>query len=191
MDGFSNDVEVLSEQRSVKASSFLITIGLWHVQELVLTQQKIDWLWSQVKRYPTLFSDLTKGKAHAFLDLLEVPYSYWLEILDTDDKTIGIVYVTDLGQQIDANFHLFFVDRDLSNKSELVKEILDHVFNKFPALHRLTATMPDIYFATKRLAIKSGFKLEGTIRESLLIGGKWRHEARYGILAKEVLNGND
>ena len=182
---------MFSEQRGVEADSCLIELGNWKVRELPLTQEKVDWLWEQVKRYPTLFSDLTRGKAHAFVALLETPYSYWLEVLGIEDQIVGIVYVTELNQHIDANIHLFFVDRNLSNKSELVKEIVEHIFNKFPALHRLTASIPTIYFATKRLALRSGFKLEGTIREALLIGGKWSDEVRYGILAKEALNGND
>ena len=189
MDGHSDDVAVLSSERSSEAADILASVGPWRVREIPMTQEKLDYIWTEVQKSPSLFSDLTQHRAHTFLELVRDPSSYWLEAIDTDDNTVGIVYVTDLGQIVDANIHLMFFDRNLTNKGELVKEMIEIVFNKFPALHRLTALIPDIFFATKRLAIRSGLVFEGKRRQALLIGGSWIDEIIYGILAKEALSG--
>jgi RimJ/RimL family protein N-acetyltransferase len=191
MDNISNDTTLFSEQRSVEANSILGEVGVWKWRELPLTKDKIDLLWTKVQNYRSLFSDLIPARAHAFLALLENPYTYWIEVLNDKDETVGVIYLSDMQQAVDANIHLIFFDGELTNKAELVKEVIEHLFRRFPGLHRLSASIPSVYFATKRLAVKVGFKQEGNKVQALLIGGRWCDETIYGVLAKEVLRGSN
>ena len=166
----------------------LITYGPWLVRELRLDHQKLEWLWAEMQKYPSLFSDLTQHNENVFLDMIEDKFTYFLEIINDNEETVGLFYVTELYKGIDASVHLLFFDRKPSEKAELCKEILLHVFDKFPYLHRLTATIPSIYHATIRLAKRIGFVQEGTKRQSLMIKHKWCDEVIFGTIAGE-LNG--
>lgn len=156
-------------------------------RELTLTPDKLEWLWQEMNKYATLFSDLTRGNVDSFMATFMDPHTYWLEVLE-DDKLIGIVYVSQLYKVFDAEFHVLFFDRMMANKVNVCHEILHHVFEKFPGLHRLTLTKPKMYHATIRLAQKLGFRYEGTKRESQLIEGLWRDEIVMGLLSNRVID---
>lgn len=187
MVGNYNDAQMLDGKRSDQANGFLVTVGDLHAREMRFTIEKTNWLWEQMCKYRTLFSDLTRGNEDNFLVVLQDPFSYWIEILQ-GDQLIGVIYLTGLQQIVDADIHMMFFDRQITVKADLTKALLHHFFIEFPCLHRITATLPVIYHATSRLAIKLGFKLEGTKRESQLMGLKWVDEQIYGILASEVLS---
>lgn len=181
---------MLSGERDIEVDSYLISHGPWKVRELPLDAVKAAWLWEKVQTFKTIYSDLIPDKATAFAAMLQNPFSFWLEIVG-EEGPVGLFYVDGLDQVVDANIHLLFYDRKLGDKSELIKEMIELVFRRFPGLHRLTAALPDIYFGTKRLALRSGLKPEGVKRQALLIGGRWVDEALYGVLAHEVLNGTN
>ncbi len=181
---------MFSEQRSVEVDSVLISHGPWQVSALQLTPDKVQWLWNHVKNYRTLFSDVIQDKAQAFSNMLESLDTYWLEVHE-DDKLVGLIYLSEISQVVDANIHILFFDHKMHDKGLLMKEIFEHLFKEFPALNRISAAIPDIYFATKRLALNSGMRKEGVKRSSLLIGGRWQDEVLFGILASESLNGTN
>lgn len=177
---------MLSLERSTEAPSDLITYGAWHVHELTMDQEKIEWIWREMQKYPTLFSDLTRDNEKVFLSAITNKFSYWLEVDNDDGELIGLMYVMDLYKGIDATVHLIFFDRRPTEKAPLVREMIKHVFLQFPYLHRLTAVIPSIYHATIRLARKTGFAEEGRKRQSLLIRHEWCDEVIFGILGDEV-----
>lgn len=177
---------MLSLERSVEADSFLIDHGHWHVREMQLDKEKLLWLWKEMQQYTSLFSDLTRNNEQLFLKVIQDPFSYWLEIVDDDETVIGIMYVTELFKTVDANLHLLFLDRKPTEKALLVRDIIRHIFDKFPYLHRLTASMPSIYHATCRLAKRVGMCEEGRRREAVLIKHKWCDEVIFGILSSDL-----
>lgn len=191
MDGHRDNATLLSSERSTEVSNILITSGPWRVRELELSPGKAESLWEELKKYRTLFSDFTRNHRELFFNLLQDPFSFWLEVLAEDDSTLGIMYVTGLDQLTDASLHLMFFDRKPTEKSELVKEMIELIFERFPSLNRLSASLPDIYHATIRLAKRSGMVEEGIRRKSTLIGGQLRDEIMLGILAEEALSGRN
>lgn len=191
MDRQLDEAQVLSTERGAEDRGILLVVNPWRVRELELTQEKINFLWGRIKAFRTLFSDFTKNRFERFIEVLNDPASYWLEITDSTGTSIGLFYVTRLDQIIDAEVHVIFFDRQLTNKVEITKLILFHVFQQFVGLHRLTVTVPAIYHATIRFAKSVGFKHEGRMRERFLFGGKWVDEVVMGLLASEVVNGTD
>lgn len=184
MDTTSNVVEMLSTERSAEANCILVH-DRWEVRELALTLEKTKWLWDEMCRYRTLFSDFTRGDAGNFYDLVNSPGSLWLEILD-GKRTIGLIYWTGLQNVIDADIHLIFFDRKPAEKAELCKAIGRWFFREFPGCIRVTATLPVIYHATIRLAERIGFRKEGCKRKSQLMGGKYVDEVILGLLFEEL-----
>lgn len=163
----------------------LLEVGSWKVHELILTYEKVGWIWTEMQNYRSLFSDLTRGDVNNFWNLISMPDSYWVEISGADENLVGIVYVTNIQQILDADVHLIFFDRRPAEKTELCKKIAAFLFDKFH-FHRMTATVPVIYYATVRLAQKIGFQMEGKKRQSQLMGNRWVDEVILGLLYNEV-----
>lgn len=157
----------------------------WMAVELALTPEKTKWLWTEMNKYRTLFSDMTRGKPENFYELISQHDSVWLEVLD-GDETVGIIYWTGMAKMMDADVHLMFFDHRLTDKADLCRDVGRWFFREYPQFHRMTATLPHIYHATIRLAEKIGFKFEGRKRQSLLMGGKLVDEVTLGLLAEEL-----
>lgn len=160
--------------------------GNLRVVELELTKDKPKVLWECVKHYPTLFSDLTRGSEENFAALLADPNSFWLELQDDKGTMKGIIYLTNLQWTFDADAHIVIFDRELADKVQVCKQVIEWLFINFP-LNRLTASIPAIYFATIRFAKRLGFKEEGIKRKVYLIGKRWVDEQILGILRAEIL----
>ena len=167
----------------------LVEDGQWKAHEMVMTPEKTAWLWNEMKKYRTLFSDFTRGDIQNFTDLIMLKDSFWIEVLDSSERTIGIIYWTGMNRIIDADVHLMFFDRRPAEKVNLCKLVAKWFFDNNPQYNRMTATLPVIYHATIRLAGKIGFRREGKKRESQMMGTKMVDELIFGLLAKETLNG--
>lgn len=175
----------LTSDYLVRSDQIIVGHGKWTIREMVLNHKKIGELWVAFQNYPTLFSDLTRGKIANFTQALMSPTIMWYEIWEAD-KLIGIAWIENIEQIIDANVHLAFFDRKPAEKLEVVRQLLEYIFESYP-FNRLTAMIPDLYHATGRLLTKLGFVHEGTKREALLIKGRWADVQVYGILRKEVI----
>lgn len=165
----------------------LVESGEWRAHEMVLTLEKTDWLWKQMKRYRSLFNDITRGSEENFAALIALEDSFWIEVVNQQDECVGIIYWTNMSKLIDADVHLMFFDRKPAEKVELCREVARWFFTNNPQINRMTATLPQIYYATIRLAGKIGFKCEGRKRESQMMSGKMQDEFIFGLLAKEIL----
>lgn len=185
----------------------LVESGKWKAHEMVMTLPKVEWLWEQMKRYRTLFNDLTRGDLENFTAIITSNDSFWIEVMNEKQECVGIVYWTGLNRIIDADVHymffdwrwvtprkvteadvhLMFFDRRPAEKVELCKEIAKWFFRENPQVNRMTATLPEIYHATIRLARRIGFKHEGKKRQSQIMGGKFVDEFVLGLLAEEIL----
>ncbi len=164
----------------------ILEVDGWKVREMVIDKNKMLALWTTFQQYQTLFSDLARGDFNNFYRVLLLPNTLWFEIWDkADEQIIGVLWVTDLEQIVDANAHCVYFDRMPAQKDNVTRELIWWLFRHFP-LHRLTAKPAAIYHATIRLMERIGFKKEGRVRESVLIGGKWNDQIIYGITRPEV-----
>ena len=187
MDSLSDHSEVQCGQRSHYDENLLIAeFDRWRVQELIITPEKAAWIWTEMNKYQSLFSDLVKGDLRNFTAVMTEPDSLWFEVLDENEDIVGLLYVTQLGRIIDCEVHLLFFDRHPAEKVLLCKQVVLWMFEHYP-LRRMTATVPSIYYRTIKLAKNVGFKEEGRKRESQLLGNKWVDDVILGILRHEVI----
>lgn len=186
MDGHSAILEVQRSECKYNSNRAVVVVDNWAVEEMVFTQEKVQWLWQEMSKYRTLFNDYTRGDVENFGRLLLTPDSYWLEVVDIQNCiSVGVIYLMHIARIIDPEVHIIFFDRKLADKVDLCKEVARFLFNKFP-MHRMTAITPKIYHSTIRLAEKVGFKREGVMRESQYMGGKYVDEIVLGLLSSEV-----
>jgi RimJ/RimL family protein N-acetyltransferase len=68
--------------------------------------------------------------------------------------------------------------------TEAVHAVLNHAFGAL-GLHRVTLHIDPENVASQRVAHKLGFRLEGRMRESFPIGGRFRDELVFGLLERE------
>jgi RimJ/RimL family protein N-acetyltransferase len=136
-----------------------------------LTWPRVFSLWDKLKRFRTLFSDLTQGDMKNFVAYLLNKDTMWLEI-NEGERLVGIVVLERLSKVIDAEAHVLFMDRELANKVPVCKAIIKWVFSVLP-LQRLTVEIPTIYMGPVRLVNELGFRKEGKKRQAVLISGKW------------------
>jgi len=62
---------------------------------------------------------------------------------------------------------------------------MDFAFN-ICGFHRLQANVLEGNIASRRMLEKCGFQLEGCLRESYRIDGKWHNDWLLGCLAKDI-----
>lgn len=177
---------VLRREREGVPGDILIRFAPYDVIEMRLTLEKAKWLWDEMNKYRTLWTDLTRGDFNSWYAIITSKDSYWVEVWK-GEEIVGVVYWTDLAQIFDVQVHAMFFDRDLAGKVEICQRIAWWFFLKFPECHRMTATIPGIYHATVRLLKRMGFREEGKKRESLLMYGNWVDQMIFGLLASEVL----
>lgn len=103
------------------------------------------------------------------------------------NKVIGIIELAKINYS-DGNAEIgYWLGRRFWNRgimTDAVKSILKFGFRRLN-LHRINAALFEENIASRRVLEKSGFKLEGKIKESRFRYGKWRNELRYGILSSE------
>lgn len=158
----------------------------WRVRHLELTPEKIQFIRERFEATRAMYSDLTMGDPLLFDIILFNRDAFWMEVVDENDIVVGLIYLTNTQWLIDADVHIVFFDRKLSEKAPLCELVIKWLFTNF-VYRRLTAVIPSIYFVTIRLAKKLGFKEEGIKRESQLIGNRWVDETMLGILRSEVI----
>ncbi len=183
LDGTAAISEVQRSERDAVPDRFLV-VGRYSVRMMSLTAPKLAQLWERLKRFRTLFSDLTRGDVINFVNYVTSSDTFWLEILE-GDRLAGIVVLEDMGKIVDVEAHVLFMDRDLSSKVPVCKAIIEWLFATFP-LQRLTVQIPEIYMAPVRLVNQLGFKREGKKRQAALISGKWVDVFILGLTRPEV-----
>lgn len=173
----------MTASASVSAPPVLV-YEQWTVRHMVLTWDKVKWLWDTLQAYKTLFSDFVRGDYGNFFNLLTSRDTLWFEVWE-GEEVVGLFWLSDLHLLTDANVHTMFFDRKPAEKTELTRRMLWWFFKNFP-VNRVTAQPPGIYHATIRLMERLGFKHEGTKRGAILIGNKWNDQVIYGITRSEV-----
>jgi RimJ/RimL family protein N-acetyltransferase len=161
----------------------VILFDRWEIKELPYDVMHLAALWLKLKEFPTLFSDSTRGDIQNWISMIRDDSWVWYEVMEKE-KLVGIIYF----QLVDdkADIHIAFFDRKPAEKKELVKFFCKFLFDGLPQLHKITAAIPSIYFATWRLAKAVGFKWEGTLREDAVFEGRRIDVNLYGLLRNEA-----
>lgn len=111
--------------------------------------------------------------------------------LKEDDTHIGNVYITDINLQSRSGVsHIMIGNRSCWGKgyaTEAYTLLLDYAFSE-RGLHRIVAHVLDDNIGSIRLHEKCGYTNEGTLRESVFKGGRWRNQILFSILEKEFLS---
>lgn len=141
-------------------------------------------VWEQLKKFRTLFSDLTRGDLDNFIRYMSNRNTFWLEILK-DRESVGMVTLESMHMIVDAEAHVLFMDRDLADKVIVCKAIILWLFDNFP-LQRLTVQIPNRHFTLVRFVKNLGFKIEGKKRQAVLINAKWVDVYILGLLRSEA-----
>lgn len=155
----------------------------WTVEPMRLTDGKMLAIWGLLQRYPTLFSDLTRGDYDNFVASLCDTGTLLLEVKD-GEAPVGYFKFSEMGQEVDCNAHVVFFDRKPAEKVPLGKLVSKWMFDSFP-LRRITAEVPDIYTHTLRYAESIGFRKEGVRRKAVCMKGQWRDVILFGLLREE------
>jgi hypothetical protein len=162
----------------------LLKADEWEVKMLELNPEVVGSTWAKLQEYKTLFSDLTRYDLDNFINSVTSDYIHWYGIYK-DGEMLGLMWLEGIEQIIDCNIHLVFFDRSTSDKVSIARRAMVAIFDQYP-LYRITAVLPDMYYATIRLVEKIGFTKEGKKRKAVLIRNQWRDLAIYGLLRKEV-----
>ncbi len=107
----------------------VVAEGRYEVRMMPLTWPRVFSLWDKLRRFRTLFSDLTQGDLKNFVAYLVNKDTMWLEI-NEGDRLAGIVVLEDLSKVIDAEAHVLFMDRELANKVPICR-LLSSGFSAF------------------------------------------------------------
>lgn len=144
------------------------------------TVQNIYSLWEICRRYKVVLPDSMRDDFDSFTRVVLAPNTIVLSV-----SNVGIVYATDLVPGDSALCHYLFWDRELRNKNKLVFKCIKWARDTFD-LDRLTIILPRHATAALHHVYKMGFRVEGIMRESMLIGGKRADCFVFGILASEL-----
>lgn len=164
-------------------SDVIVQEGKYHVVPMTLTWPKLLLLWEQLKKFRTLFSDLTRGDLGNFIRFVTNRNTLWFEIWN-EKELVGIISLENI-QIVDAEAHVLFLDRELADKVPVCRATIKWLFQTFP-FQRLTVQIPSVYYAVVRMVRNLGFKPEGKKRQAVLIGGKWQDVYILGLIRSEV-----
>lgn len=165
--------------------------GPFVAHEMIFTPDRIREFWARIQRFPTLFTDTTRGKPENLWTIVSRIDSTWVEVWEyrsdgSGVDWVGVLYLTDIQPGIDASVHVIFFDfKSMRKYDGLCLAMLRWAKKRF-VLHRYTACVPTIYFETRSMLKRLGFKQEGRKREAMLMDGKWMHEDIFGLLTKEL-----
>lgn len=182
----------------------ILQVDRWEVKEMVLTWEKTEALWHLLSQYKSLFSDLTRGDLGNFINVLTQKNTLFFEIWESTylpggpssevnviaeaaehDKLVGMIWLTGIESSVDAEVHMVFFDRKPREKKPVVIALMKWVFGHYP-MHRVTASIPDIYNAQRRFVKDLGLVQEGVKRQAIMSDGKWHDVYVFGLLRQEA-----
>lgn len=113
-------------------------------------------------------------------------YYRWAIIEKESNKLIGNINIHHVNK-IDSSAKIgYFIFKEYQNKgfaTESLKEVLKFATNKLK-FHRITASAAVSNVPSNKVLIKCGFNLEGTMKESNYIDGKYYDTNIYAIVNK-------
>jgi RimJ/RimL family protein N-acetyltransferase len=161
-----------------------------HVYPMALSIDNLKEVWERSKEHATLFSQEVRQDFAKFISLfvkegksgLEATGLFWVI-----DDFVGVFFLTEIMEN-DALVHYSFFDGRFKGRTELVKEMLRYVFNKYGFV-RLTGIVPVRAVPVWAFGKKVGFSEEGRKRKAVMYKGEWNDVLILGILREEVFDG--
>jgi RimJ/RimL family protein N-acetyltransferase len=143
-------------------------------------QERMWWLWQQIKTQDYAFDDLSENNPQVFLGQVFMPGTELYEIGDD-----GLVMISGVTPHCTAFVH-FVIWGEVSAQEifDIQRKLFDHIFTAY-SLNRLTAFIPSFNKQAIRMAALGGFKYEGEMRGSFLKHGKYHNVHFYGLLKDE------
>lgn len=165
--------EVHSEQPNLHTSRVLTLVD-------VTIEKEMEEIWNHVSKLDYFFDDLTDGKPHIWIMRCLLPTSRLYRIAD-----VGIVQLEDICPPIGATIHYsLWSEVPLDVGRHALSEVFEIVFEELK-LQRLTGVIPTSNPLARRLALSTGLRFEGCLRQAWLRHGKFYDLEIYGMLRSE------
>ena len=130
----------------------------------------------------------TERAVRRFIDCTPSYYRFWAVAEAKTDHCIGMVNYHD-GQMRSKRAAIGYIIDPARHRdgvaTEAVSAMLDFCFGEF-GLHRVQALIHPDNTASRKLAEKLGFRCEGQLRDHLRVGGEWRDDMLYALLATDA-----
>jgi len=148
-----------------------------------MDKAKVRMIWEKMCELQ-VFDDFCKGEFVWFMQRLAAPDSVWFE-LHVEGEWVGVLFAEQIRLPWDANVHIFFWDKKLRGRVELVQEMIRWLFTHLK-LKRLATTAPTYAKATIKFIRRLGFIEEGLLRQSYLYKGVLYDEHLFGMLQSDM-----
>jgi len=174
-----NDANVPESQRgNGDANDFR---HLTRINPLNYPKERVVWLWEKLHEHPWSFNDNTRERGDIFATSLFMPNSEHYELLDEK----GYVAVTNIEYKVNAVIHWqAWGQIEVRKVLAAAHELIPHLFETY-ALNRITAVVPIYNKQAVRFNTLLGFKYEGTLRQAVLMNGKYSDVSLYGLLRRD------
>lgn len=161
------------------------TRQVWPVQ---LSLEVLRSYYDRLKQFDVVFNDHVPNTPEGFSSIfLSIngkgdPVANGL-LWQVDD--VGILYLTDMVADVEAQAHFSFWDRRLRGREPLIRQMLKHVFQEY-GFHRIYTRVA--LYATPLLSgvERIGFIKEGRMKECVRKYDQWFDANLYSILEREL-----
>lgn len=150
------------------------------IELMQITKGNVDWLWNNINKYDSLFSDFSERSLDGFIKRLLEFDNICFKIGET-----GYVFLEQIQPMRDCKFHGASFDRKLIGKESMAIAVIRLAFEVFQ-LQRMSAGIPSYARFANGFLKRIGFKQEGTLRDYYRHKGEWYDYHLFGILKKEV-----
>jgi len=159
-----------------------------NVEPLVLTPEKTKFLWRMFQKFPQILPNHLRGDVKWFMQLLTDPESLWFEFQNDDAEWVGVMWCNNIVVGVDAEAHIFFWDRRLKGREEVVREMIGWVIQTLN-LQRLSTYAPAYARATIRFIKRVGLVEEGVVRKAFPHNDRLYDYHLFGVLREEIEDG--
>lgn len=151
---------------------------------LVLTNEKMESLWSEFSKFWQVFDDVMPRTFEVFKQTLLNPYNAFYEFVE-GEQVVGIASAMGIRPPVDAVIHIAMFDRRLRGRELVMLMCLGDFMVKY-RLRRVTAFLANDNPMAQKLARRLGFKLEGVMRDGMKRRGQFWDTQMYGLLIEEL-----
>jgi len=159
-----------------------------NVRPLVLTPEKVRFLWGMFEKFPRILPDHLRGDFVWFMRLITDRESLWFELLNDDGEAAGVMWCNNIVWGVDAEAHIFFWDRRLKGREGVVRRMMEWVMDALQ-LPRLSTQAPSYARATIRFIKRIGMVEEGVVRKAFKYNGELYDYHLFGVLKEELQDG--
>lgn len=167
-----------------RADGPIVSAGGVDVYDMILTHEKLFYIWAQATKLKALFWHPGLHKVENFVTAITQPGWLWYEVYKNGLLT-GMVYYTNVASMVDVQVHALFFDRKMTDKVEAGKALNRRLFDRY-YLERIEAALPEPFYSTHRYVERMGFKYEGTRRKAVIYKSQFVNQKIYGLTREEL-----